>query len=153
MWLACQLRSTRPPWVSITKVGTAEWPLEKRDGRAWRIDSRQTISISPDAGEAATGSGSRHPPQGEQVPQDQENTQDGALAVHIGGHPAQGIGQLPPGQPRQHPGIGAQGIAVKAGGAAGLQPRPTSIRLLSDSRLCVGWVRCFLVLKLTLMGC
>lgn len=42
----------------------------------------------------------------------------GALAIHIDGHAGQGVGQLLPGQPRQHPGVGAQGIAVEAGGAS-----------------------------------
>ena len=53
-------------------------------------------------------------PQGEQVGEEQENAQVGALAIHIGGHPAEGIGQLLPGQAREHPGVGAQGVAVVA---------------------------------------
>ena len=61
-------------------------------------------------------------PQGEQVGQEQEHPQVGALAIHIGGHTAQRVGQLLPGQARQHPGVGAQGIAVEAGGPGGLQP-------------------------------
>lgn len=42
----------------------------------------------------------------------------GAMAIHIGGHAGRGDGQLLPGQPRQHPLVSAQGIAVKAGGAS-----------------------------------
>ena len=61
-------------------------------------------------------------PQGEQVGQDEEHRQLGALALHIGGHPGQGVGQLLPSQSRQHPHVSAQGIAIKAGGANGLQP-------------------------------
>jgi hypothetical protein len=61
-------------------------------------------------------------PQGEQVGQEQEHPQVGALAVHIGGHPGQGVGQLVQGQPRQHPGVGAQGVAVEANGPGCLQP-------------------------------
>lgn len=60
--------------------------------------------------------------QGEQVSQEEEHPQVGALAVHISGHPGQGVGQLLPGQPRQHPRVGAQSIAVEAGGASCLQP-------------------------------
>ena len=58
---------------------------------------------------------------GEQVGQEQEYPQVRALTIHIGGHMAQGVGQLLPGQSRQHPGVGAQGIAVEAGGAGCLQ--------------------------------
>ena len=54
--------------------------------------------------------------QGEQVSQEQEHPQVGALAIDISSHPAQGVGQLLPGQARKHPGVGAQGIAVEAGG-------------------------------------
>ena len=43
------------------------------------------------------------------------------MAIDIGGHPGEGVGQLLPGQARQHPGVGAQGIAVEAGGAGRLQ--------------------------------
>ena len=53
-------------------------------------------------------------PQGEQVGQEQEHPQVRALAVHIGGHPGQRVGQLLPSQARQHPRVGAQGIAVEA---------------------------------------
>ena len=60
-------------------------------------------------------------PQGEQVRQEQEHPQVGSLAIHIGGHPGQGVGQLLPGQARQHPRVGAQGIAVEAGGAGCFQ--------------------------------
>ena len=59
--------------------------------------------------------------QGEQVCQEQEHPQVSALTIHIGGHPGQRIRQLLPGQPRQHPGVGAQGIAVEAGGAGRFQ--------------------------------
>ena len=59
---------------------------------------------------------------GEQVGQEQEHPQIGALAIDIGGHPAQGIRQLLPGQPRQHPRVGPQGIAVEACGAGRFQP-------------------------------
>ena len=59
--------------------------------------------------------------QGEQVGQEQEHPQVGALAIHIGGHPGEGVGQFLPGQTRQHPGVGAQGIAVEAGGAGRFQ--------------------------------
>jgi hypothetical protein len=60
-------------------------------------------------------------PEGEQVGQEQEHPQVGALSVHIGGHTGQRVGQLLPGQSRQHPRVGAQGIAVEAGGAGRLQ--------------------------------
>ena len=60
--------------------------------------------------------------QGEQVGQEQEHSQVGALAVHISGHMAQGVGQLLPAQARQHPRVGAQSIAEEAGGASCLQP-------------------------------
>ena len=53
--------------------------------------------------------------QGEQVSQEQEHTQVGALAINIGGHPGEGVGQFLQSQARQHPGVGAQGIAVEAG--------------------------------------
>jgi len=61
-------------------------------------------------------------PQGEQVRQEQEHLQVGALAIDIGRHTAEGIGLLLPGQSRQHPGIGAQGIAVEARRPGTLQP-------------------------------
>lgn len=60
--------------------------------------------------------------QGEQVRQEQEHPEVRSLAIHVGGHPGQGIGQLLPGQPRQHPGIGAQGIAVETGRPGRFQP-------------------------------
>ena len=60
--------------------------------------------------------------EGEQVGQEQEDPQVSALAIDIGGHMAQGVGQLLPGQAREHPGVGAQGVAVEAGGTGGLQP-------------------------------
>ena len=60
--------------------------------------------------------------QGEQVRQEQEHPQIRALAVHVGGHPGQGVGQLVPAQSRQHPRVGAQGIAVEARGAGRFQP-------------------------------
>ena len=60
-------------------------------------------------------------PQGEQVGQEQVHPQVGALAVHIGGHAGHRVGQLLPGKPRQHPRVGAEGIAIEAGGAGGLQ--------------------------------
>ena len=59
--------------------------------------------------------------QGEQIGQEQEHPQVGALAVHVGGHAGQGVGELLPAQPGQHPGVGAQGIAVEAGGPGGFQ--------------------------------
>jgi hypothetical protein len=61
-------------------------------------------------------------PQGEQVRQEQEHPQVGALAVHIRGHPGQGVGDLLPGQPRQHARVGAECIAVEAGRPGGFQP-------------------------------
>ena len=61
-------------------------------------------------------------PQGEQVGQEQEHPQVGALTIDISGYPGQGIGQLLPGQARQHPRIGTQGIAVEAGGSGCFQP-------------------------------
>ena len=61
-------------------------------------------------------------PQGEQVGQEQEHPQVGALAIYVGGHPGQRVRELLPGQPGQHPRVGAEGIAVEAGGASGLQP-------------------------------
>ena len=61
-------------------------------------------------------------PKGEQVGQDEEHRQLGALAIHIGGYAGQRMSLIMPGQLRQHPGVGAQGIAIEAGGASGLQP-------------------------------
>ena len=61
-------------------------------------------------------------PQRQQIRQEQEQPQVRALAVHIGEHPAQRIRQLLPLQPRQHPRVGAQGIAEEAGGPGRLQP-------------------------------
>ena len=61
-------------------------------------------------------------PQGEQVGQEQEHSQVGALAVHIGGHSSQRVGQLVPAQARQHPRVGAQSIAVEACRPRRLQP-------------------------------
>ncbi len=96
-------------WVG---VGLPTAQLEKRGGRAWRIDFRQTITIGPDAGAAARAdlllraSGAGAAAAGSASPQ------VGALAAHIGGNPAAGIGQLMPGQPRQYHCVGAQGIAV-----------------------------------------
>ncbi|MFN9999632.1 MAG: hypothetical protein ACK559_00750 [bacterium] len=55
-------------------------------------------------------------PQGEQVGQEQEHPLLSAPAIHLGGHSGQGVGQVLPGQPREHPGVGAQGVAVEAGG-------------------------------------
>ena len=60
-------------------------------------------------------------PQGEQVRQEQEHAQVGALAVHIRGHPGERVGQLLPGQARQHSGVGAQSIAVETCGPGGFQ--------------------------------
>ena len=59
--------------------------------------------------------------QGEQVGQEQKHSQIGALAIDIGGHMAQGVGQLLPAQTGQHPGVGAQSIAVEAGGSSSFQ--------------------------------
>jgi hypothetical protein len=61
-------------------------------------------------------------PEGKQVGQEQEHPQVRALAIDIGGYAGQGVRKLLPGQPRQHPGVGAQGIAVEAGGAGSFQP-------------------------------
>jgi hypothetical protein len=58
-------------------------------------------------------------PQGEQIRQEQDHPQVRALAVHIRGHPIRGVGQFLPGHPRQHPRVGAEGIAIEAGGATG----------------------------------
>ena len=77
-------------------MGTAALPLVKRGGHPLRASG---------AGVAAAGSGSPNP-QGEQVGQEQEHPQVGALAIDISGHTGQGIGQLLPGQARHHPGVG-----------------------------------------------
>ena len=44
------------------------------------------------------------------------------MAIHVCVYTTEGIRELLPGQPRQHPGVGAQGIAVEASGASRLQP-------------------------------
>jgi len=70
--------------------------------------------------------------QGEQVGQEQEHPQVGALTIHISGDPGQGVGQFLPGQPRQHPGVGAQGIAVEARRPGRFQPlEVTALGLLN----------------------
>ena len=45
-----------------------------------------------------------------------------ALSSPQARHAAQRVGQFLPGQPRQHPRVGAQGIAVEACGAGCLEP-------------------------------
>jgi hypothetical protein len=52
-------------------------------------------------------------PQGEQVGQEQEQPQVGALAIPISGHSVQSVWQFLPGQARQHPRVGAQNIALE----------------------------------------
>lgn len=73
--------------------------------------------------------------QRQQIRQEQEQPQVGALAVHIAQHPVQRIGQFLPRQPRQHARVGAQGIAEKAGGPGRLQPLAVAgLRLLHAPR-------------------